>query len=141
VYVTGTSLLVRWVSLVVLVIQNASLVLIMRYARTRSGDMFLSTTAVVMAEVMKLTVCLAATVFENHCSISGWLMYLNEVSPMFANSTQCYESKLWYSIATQFVAVLQNKSGLRCVQITLQMSTNRPLVYCCCCLIAIFPVL
>jgi len=80
VFVVGTSLLIRWVSLVVLVVQNASLVLVMRYARTRPGNMFISTTAVVMAELMKLTVCLAVTVYENHCSISAWLSYLNEVT-------------------------------------------------------------
>ena len=80
VLVVGTSLLIRWVSLVVLVVQNASLVLVMRYARTRPGNMFISTTAVVMAELMKLTVCLAVTVYENHCSISAWLSYLNEVT-------------------------------------------------------------
>jgi len=70
---------IRWVSLVVLIVQNASLVVIMRYARTRSGSMFMSTTAVVMAELMKLTLCLAITIYENHCSITAWLSYLSEV--------------------------------------------------------------
>ena len=73
-------MVIRWVSLVVLIVQNAALVLIMRYARTRSGDMFLSTTAVVMAEVMKLTFCLGVTLYEHHGSVSNWLNYLNEVS-------------------------------------------------------------
>jgi len=72
--------LVRWVSILVLIVQNAALVLIMRYARTRPGNMFMSTTAVVSAELMKLTVCLAATVYENHCNLLAWLSYLNEVS-------------------------------------------------------------
>jgi len=74
------SLLIRWVSLAVLIIQNATLVLVMRYARTRPGNMFLSTTAVVMAEVMKLTLCLGITLYENHGNVSAWLHYLNEVS-------------------------------------------------------------
>jgi len=78
-YHSGTSLVIRWVSLVVLIVQNAALVLIMRYARTRSGHMFLSTTAVVMAEVMKLTFCLGVTLYEHHGSVSNWLSYLNEV--------------------------------------------------------------
>uniref|UniRef100_A0A182W5N9 UDP-N-acetylglucosamine transporter n=1 Tax=Anopheles minimus TaxID=112268 RepID=A0A182W5N9_9DIPT len=44
----------KYLSLVTLTLQNAILGLSMRYARTRPGDMFLSSTAVVMAEVVKL---------------------------------------------------------------------------------------
>ena len=40
-------------SLVTLTGQNAVLGLSMRYARTRPGDMFISTTAVLMAEIGK----------------------------------------------------------------------------------------
>lgn len=50
--------LLKYTSLVTLTLQNAVLGLSMRYARTRSGDMFLSSTAVVMAEVVKLLTCL-----------------------------------------------------------------------------------
>ena len=74
-----TSVIIRWVSLLVLILQNATLVLVMRYARTRPGNMFFATTAVVMAEVMKLTFCLGVTLYEHHGSISDWLKYLSEV--------------------------------------------------------------
>ncbi|XP_020277458.1 UDP-galactose/UDP-N-acetylglucosamine transporter srf-3 isoform X2 [Pseudomyrmex gracilis] len=36
----------------------------MRYSRTRAGDMFLSSTAVVMAELVKLFICLGAVYYE-----------------------------------------------------------------------------
>ena len=75
-----SDMMIRWVSLAVLIVQNAALVLVMRYSRTRPGDMYISTTAVVMAEVMKLTFCLGVTLYEHHGSISGWLHYLNEVN-------------------------------------------------------------
>uniref|UniRef100_A0A7N4PK70 Solute carrier family 35 member A2 n=1 Tax=Sarcophilus harrisii TaxID=9305 RepID=A0A7N4PK70_SARHA len=45
-------------SLAVLVVQNASLILSIRYARTLPGDRFFATTAVVMAEVLKGAACL-----------------------------------------------------------------------------------
>ena len=38
-------------SLVILIFQNASLILTIRYSRTLSGDMYISSTAVVFAEV------------------------------------------------------------------------------------------
>ncbi|XP_012887834.1 PREDICTED: UDP-galactose translocator isoform X3 [Dipodomys ordii] len=43
----------KYISLAVLVVQNASLILSIRYARTLPGDRFFATTAVVMAEVLK----------------------------------------------------------------------------------------
>ncbi|KAB0802777.1 hypothetical protein PPYR_04963 [Photinus pyralis] len=49
----------KYVSLVTLTVQNALLGLSMRHARTRNGDMFLSSTAVLMAELVKLVSCLS----------------------------------------------------------------------------------
>jgi len=48
----------KYLSLVTLTGQNAVLGLSMRYARTRPGDMFISTTAVFLAELVKLVTCL-----------------------------------------------------------------------------------
>ncbi|XP_001991654.2 UDP-galactose translocator [Drosophila grimshawi] len=48
----------KYVSLLTLTLQNAILGLSMRYARTRPGDIFLSSTAVLMAEFVKLITCL-----------------------------------------------------------------------------------
>ncbi|KZS18212.1 UDP-N-acetylglucosamine transporter [Daphnia magna] len=55
----------KYISLVTLTVQNAALGLSMRYARTRVGDMFLSSTAVLMSELVKLISCL-------------WLVYHEE---------------------------------------------------------------
>ena len=54
----------KYISLITLTLQNALVGLSMRYARTRSGDMFLSSTAVVMAEVVKLLTCLILVLVE-----------------------------------------------------------------------------
>jgi len=64
---------------VVLTLQNASLILIMRYARTRPGDMFYSTTAVVMAEVFKTVGCLLIIFSQEGGSFRGLLDHLNRV--------------------------------------------------------------
>ena len=50
-YGNGNSKILKYGSLLVLVVQNASLILSIRYARTRHGDMFVSSTAVVFSEV------------------------------------------------------------------------------------------
>jgi UDP-sugar transporter A1/2/3 len=56
---------IKVVSLVTLTLQNAVLGLSMRYARTRSGPMFLSSTAVLMSEFAKLITCLFLVYLEH----------------------------------------------------------------------------
>lgn len=49
----------KYISLLVLVIQNTALVLTMRYSRTvTSGPLYLASTAVVLTELLKFVVCL-----------------------------------------------------------------------------------
>ncbi|EEZ98313.1 UDP-galactose translocator-like Protein [Tribolium castaneum] len=62
---TSKAHMLKYLSLFVLTVQNALLGLSMRYARTRDGDMFLSSTAVLMAEVVKLVTCLIIVYAES----------------------------------------------------------------------------
>ncbi|KAH6589356.1 hypothetical protein BASA50_010101 [Batrachochytrium salamandrivorans] len=63
----------KWVSLVTLVVQNSALVLVMRYAQTLPGPRFLTSTAVVMSELIKLVVSLIIHLAEERrtTGISG----------------------------------------------------------------------
>lgn len=56
---------IKYVSLVILTLQNAVLGLSMRYARTRDVEMFSSSAAVFMAEVFKLIICVALVMQES----------------------------------------------------------------------------
>ncbi|XP_023330704.1 UDP-N-acetylglucosamine transporter [Eurytemora carolleeae] len=62
----------KYVSLVTLTGQNAVLGLSMRYARTRPGDMFISTTAVAMSELVKLFACLLLVWNDEGKSLKNW---------------------------------------------------------------------
>merc|ERR1719309_1916359 len=62
----------KYLSLVTLTGQNAILGLSMRYARTRPGDMFISTTAVFMAELVKLVTCLGLVWNAEERSFGQW---------------------------------------------------------------------
>ncbi|XP_008116593.1 UDP-galactose translocator [Anolis carolinensis] len=55
---SGGNRQLKYISLAVLVVQNASLILSIRYVRTLPGDRFFATSAVVMAEVLKGVTCL-----------------------------------------------------------------------------------
>lgn len=67
----------KYISLVTLTLQNAVLGLSMRYGRTRSGDMFLSSTAVVMSELVKLLTCLVIVFYEEGKNPSRFLNALH----------------------------------------------------------------
>ena len=60
--VSGSSL--KYISLVVLTLQNAVLILVMRYVRVRKGDMFIASTAVVMTELLKFIASLTFIFLE-----------------------------------------------------------------------------
>jgi len=68
----------KYISLILLVVQNASLALTMRAARTQTGDMFFSTSAVCMAEITKVLVCLVIILHSFGWSISAWCRHINE---------------------------------------------------------------
>jgi len=67
----------KYVSLVMLVVQNASLILLTRYAKTQPGDQFISTTAVVMAELSKMLACFVVVFFEMDKSVGLWMQHMH----------------------------------------------------------------
>lgn len=67
----------KLITLVTLTLQNATVALSMRYARTRPGDMFIASTAVVMAELVKLSVCLVLVYYVESISWKHFVSILN----------------------------------------------------------------
>lgn len=67
----------KYVSLVLLTLQNAALILIMRYVRTREGDMFFATSAVVCSEAIKTATSLAIILYQEK-RVDLWLQHLYE---------------------------------------------------------------
>uniref|UniRef100_A0A915E0V5 UDP-galactose transporter n=1 Tax=Ditylenchus dipsaci TaxID=166011 RepID=A0A915E0V5_9BILA len=67
----------KYISLVVLVVQNAGQVLLMRYASQRSGQPFLKTVAVFFNEIVKLVAALVLLAISNQ-SISKTLVDLRQ---------------------------------------------------------------
>ena len=47
----------KWASLALLIVQNTSLVLLMRYSRISAGPMYIASTAVACMEVSKFVHC------------------------------------------------------------------------------------
>ena len=77
-YISDTPPMLKYVSLFLLTAQNALLILIMRYVRTRGGDMFMATSAVVMAEIFKFSVSLLIIFYQQRGSFRRWINHLHE---------------------------------------------------------------
>lgn len=57
----------KYISLIVLIVQTTALVLILRYSRTMKieGARYLSSTAIVIAEIIKIFTCLVVIFYEH----------------------------------------------------------------------------
>ena len=62
---SATQLNLKYVSLVLLVLQNAALILMMRYTRNQPGDMYFSTTAVCVTEALKMITCVFILLYQH----------------------------------------------------------------------------
>lgn len=69
----------KYISLAVLVVQNASLILSIRYVRTLPGDRFFTTSAVVMAEVLKVLTCLVIILLQKRLNVKEMVYFLIDV--------------------------------------------------------------
>jgi UDP-sugar transporter A1/2/3 len=71
----GSKMALKYFSLVALLLQNSVQFLVMRYIRTRGGDMFLASTAVIMSELIKFVTCLLIILVEQQ-TVRRWAHHL-----------------------------------------------------------------
>lgn len=73
----------KYISIIILIFQNTTLVLTMRYSRLvtdDSGHKYLASTAVVLAEVVKILICLTMVLREQDYSFTkAYVLIRNEV--------------------------------------------------------------
>uniref|UniRef100_A0A8C7AHA9 Solute carrier family 35 member A2 n=1 Tax=Neovison vison TaxID=452646 RepID=A0A8C7AHA9_NEOVI len=98
----------KYISLAVLVVQNASLILSIRYARTLPGDRFFATTAVVMAEVLKGLTCLLLLFAQKRGNVKHLALFLHEaVLVRYVDTLKLAVPSLIYTLQNnlQYVAI------------------------------------
>lgn len=71
----GQLLGIKTWSLIILTVQNTSVILTMRYTRTLPGDMYFASTAVMITEVVKVFTSMAILLGEKQ-SVAEWLKFL-----------------------------------------------------------------
>lgn len=98
----------KYTSLAVLVVQNASLILSIRYVRTLPGDRFFTTSAVVMAEVLKVATCLFIILLQKRFSVRETLSFLLDcVVFQYSDTLKMAVPSLIYTLQNnlQYVAI------------------------------------
>ncbi|KAF6390831.1 solute carrier family 35 member A2 [Rhinolophus ferrumequinum] len=98
----------KYISLAVLVVQNASLILSIRYTRTLPGDRFFATTAVVMAEVLKGLTCLLLLFAQKRGNVKHLVLFLHEaVLVQYVDTLKLAVPSLIYTLQNnlQYVAI------------------------------------
>ncbi|XP_045763727.1 UDP-N-acetylglucosamine transporter isoform X1 [Maniola jurtina] len=112
---------IKYVSLAILTIQNAALGLSMRYARTRDVTMFASTAAVLMAEVLKLAICLVLVMNESGSIKNGVrTMYTTIILNIKDTLRVCVPSFL-YVIQNNLLYVSASNLDAATYQVTYQL--------------------
>ena len=66
----------KYLSLIVLTVQNASLILMIRFSRTIDGPLYIASTAVVMAELFKMVTSLVIILVECKGNVVNWALLL-----------------------------------------------------------------
>lgn len=89
----------KYVSLLVLIFQNTALVLTMRYSRTGEGPKYLASTAVVLTELLKFTICFGMVFHEHDLHLVKTLGVLKmEIVGNFAETVKLSIPAILYTI-------------------------------------------
>lgn len=122
-----TSSNLKLISLVVLIVQTTALVLTLRYSQTQKseGPRYLSSTAVVCAEIIKLITCIFVIYRNNGYRVSGMLAELNRevfASPQTrADSLKVAVPAIMYVIQNNLLFFALKKLDAATYQVTYQL--------------------
>ncbi|CAH0717219.1 unnamed protein product, partial [Brenthis ino] len=112
---------IKYVSLAILTIQNAALGLSMRYARTREVEMFASTAAVLMAEVLKLAICIVLVMQESRSLKKGALTMYSTVILNIKDTLRVCVPSFLYVIQNNLLYVSASNLDAATYQVTYQL--------------------
>ena len=109
-------------SLIVLVIQNAATILLLRYVRTASGPLFFSTTAIVCQEIFKMLVSACLLYFECNCQLKEMYAQINQ--QVFKNPLDSIKTGIpafLFTIQTNLVYLAISNLDAAVFQVTFQI--------------------
>ena len=110
----------KYLSLCILVIQNTSLVLVLRYSRTMEGPRYLSSTAVVLAEIMKFMTCFFLVLYGNSWKFLETLKLLkHEIIDKYKETLKVSVPSFLYTIQNNLLYVALSNLDAATFQVSL----------------------
>ncbi|XP_060070966.1 UDP-galactose translocator-like [Ylistrum balloti] len=119
---SDSNAVLKSVSLVLLTLQNAALILVMRYVRIRNGDMFMATTAVIISEALKCLTCLVIIFCEEKFIVRNWIKHLYD--NIFSQPMDCVNvsvPSLIYVLQNNLLYVAVSNLDAATFQVTYQL--------------------
>lgn len=115
----------KWIALTILVIQNSSLVLVMRYSKTVASSNYITSTAVVTSEIFKLVVSLILYYLERRHHLVSFNAFFRDVIANVFNSESKWKEMtvpaILYFIQNNLQYVAVGNLDAATFQVTYQM--------------------
>lgn len=112
----------KYLSLVVLVLQNTALVLTLRYSRTVEGEIYLASTAVVLTELLKFAVCFCMVFYDNQLDLGSTLGLLkSEIVDNYTETIKVSVPSILYTIQNNLLYVALTYLDAATFQVTYQL--------------------
>ena len=99
----------KYISLLLLIVQNTTVVLLMRYSRTMSGPRYLTSTAVVIAEIMKFVTCFFLVLHGNQWALLDTLRLLRyEIIEKYTETLKVSIPSFLYTLQNNLIYISLN---------------------------------
>lgn len=99
----------KYISLLTLVIQNSSVVLLLRYSRVASGDLYITSTAVFMTEVVKFICSIGLLHYEMDCNFKKTVESIYEIFVKFTETLRVAVPAFLYTIQNNLLFISLTK--------------------------------
>lgn len=99
----------KYISLLVLVVQNSSLVLLLRYSRTVSEEQYITSTAVYLTEVVKVVCSIGLLHYEMECNSRKTAELIHEIFIRFKETMWVAVPAFLYTIQNNLLYVALTK--------------------------------
>jgi len=116
--------MLKWISLVVLILQTTSLVLVLLYSRTQTveGHKYISSTSVTNAEIVKLITCLVVLLHNHDWSMPSFIAELNnEIFLKSRDTLKVGVPALLYVVQNNLLFLALSKLDAATYQVTYQL--------------------
>jgi len=117
----------KYISLLILVIHSSSLILLLRYSRTVSGEPYIASTAVFLTEVVKIACSLGLLYYELECNSERTAKsVIHEVFIKFKETLWVSVPALLYTIQNNLLYVALTKLDAATYQVSIQLVNTLP---------------